>query len=85
MIIHAFKHRGKGYITDAVDRITQFCIEELQANRIEIRCDGNSVKRTAVAERLDFKLEGVLRKEKLDLSGQPRDTQVFAKVRGYEF
>jgi RimJ/RimL family protein N-acetyltransferase len=79
------KHSGKGYITEAVDRITRFCIEELQANRVEIRCDALNVKSAAVAKRLGFRLEGVLRKHDLNVRGELRDTLVFSKVRGEEF
>lgn len=78
-------HSGKGYITEAVERITQYCIEELQANRVEIRCDALNVKSAAVPKRLGFKLEGVLRKDDVDPNGNLRDTFVFAKVRGEEF
>ncbi len=79
------QHSGKGYITEAVDRITKFCIEEFQANRIEIRCDALNVKSAAVAERLGFKLEGIQRKDSLDTSGNLSDTMIFSKVRGEEF
>lgn len=78
-------HSGKGYITEAAERITQFCIDELQANRVEIRCDALNVKSAAVPKRLGFKLEGVLRKDDVDVNGNLRDTFVFAKVRGEEF
>lgn len=78
-------HSGKGYIREAVSRITQFCIEQFQANRIEIRCDARNNKSAAVAKRLGFKLEGRLRKEQRDHTGELRDTLVFAKVRGEEF
>jgi RimJ/RimL family protein N-acetyltransferase len=79
------EHTGKGYITEAVDRITQFCIEDLQANRVEIRCNAENEKSAAVAKRLGFTLEGVLRNEAREVNGELSNTMVFSKVRGVEF
>jgi RimJ/RimL family protein N-acetyltransferase len=78
-------HAGRGYITEAVERITRICIEEFAANRVEIRCDTRNERSAAVARRLGFKLEGELRKDALGPNGELRDTFVFAKVRGEEF
>ncbi|MWC27654.1 GNAT family N-acetyltransferase [Paenibacillus sp. MMS18-CY102] len=75
----------QGYITEAVDAITDYAIQALQANRIEIRCDSLNQSSARIAERLGFALEGILRNEKCDAAGSLRDTMVFAKVRGVEF
>lgn len=75
----------QGYITEAVDTITTFAIHELQANRIEIRCDSRNRQSARVAERTGFTLEGILRSEQCDLSGALRDTMIYAKVRGAEY
>jgi RimJ/RimL family protein N-acetyltransferase len=72
-------------MTEAVHAITSYAIHELEANRIEIRCDRNNVRSAAVAERAGFTLEGILRNETTGLDGQLRDTMVFAKIRGVEF
>lgn len=71
---------GKGYITEAVDGISQFAFEQLDANRVEIRCDSKNVKSRAVAERAEYKLEGILKNSERDVAGELRDTCVFAKV-----
>ena len=76
---------GQGYITEAVASITQFAIQQLQANRIEIRCDSRNTRSIRVAERLGFTNEGILRDEKCDVNGILRDTIIFAKIRGAEF
>lgn len=75
----------QGYITEAVEAITNYAIHELQANRIEIRCDSRNTRSARVAERLGFTLEGILRNHERDTAGALRDTMVFAKVRGAEF
>jgi RimJ/RimL family protein N-acetyltransferase len=76
---------GRGYITEAVEGITKFAINNLQAHRIEIRCDSLNVRSAKVAQRLGFTLEGVLRKQQCQVDGGLRDTMVFSKVRGVEF
>ncbi|MEW9702503.1 GNAT family N-acetyltransferase [Paenibacillus sp. SI8] len=76
---------GQGFMTEAVSGITDFARRELQANRLEIRCDAANKRSAKVAERLGFTLEGILRSENCDMTGELRDTMVFAKVRGIEF
>ncbi|NEW05342.1 GNAT family N-acetyltransferase [Paenibacillus sp. SYP-B3998] len=76
---------NQGYITEAVEAITNYAVNDLQANRIEIRCDARNARSARVAERLGFTLEGILRNETCDEDGSLRDTMVFAKVRGVEF
>ncbi|MFZ0544786.1 MAG: GNAT family N-acetyltransferase [Candidatus Promineifilaceae bacterium] len=74
---------GRGYITEAVAGITDFAIRELGAKRIEIRCDALNVRSAAVPRRLNFELEGILRNEdRHHLTGELRDTMIFAKVIG---
>ncbi|NMH73948.1 GNAT family N-acetyltransferase [Bacillus sp. RO2] len=75
------RHSGKGYITEAVEGISQFAFEQLGANRVEIRCDSNNVKSRAVAERAGYTLEGILKSSERDVNGELRDTCVFAKVK----
>ncbi|WP_127530381.1 GNAT family N-acetyltransferase [Paenibacillus kobensis] len=76
---------GQGYIAEAVAAITQFAIQELHANRIEIRCDSRNTRSAKVAERSGYTLEGVLRSEKCAEDGSLRNTMIWAKVRGIEF
>ncbi|WP_342438391.1 GNAT family N-acetyltransferase [Paenibacillus sp. FSL L8-0436] len=75
----------QGYITEAVDAITKYAIQELQANRVEIRCDSRNVQSARIAERSGFTLEGTLRNDKCDVTGTLRHTMIFAKVRGVEY
>ena len=76
---------GKGYITEAVNGITDFAIRELEANRLEIRCSARNTKSAAVAERAGYTLDGILRKECRGEDGELHDTKIYAKVRGMEF
>ncbi|WP_138754412.1 GNAT family N-acetyltransferase [Paenibacillus sinopodophylli] len=76
---------AKGYISEAVEAITDFAIQELEANRMEIRCDARNSRSAKVAERSGYTCEGILRKEKPSVDGSLQDTMIFAKVRGFEF
>lgn len=73
--------QGKGYITEAVEGITQFGFEILKARRLEIRCDEQNIRSKKVAERLNFRLEGLLVNEGLNTRGQLRNTLIYAKTR----
>lgn len=72
---------GNGYATEAVNGITMFADEYLQANRIEIRCDAINVRSRRVAERCGFHREGILRNQGVDTSGNLKDIWLYAKVR----
>lgn len=71
---------GNGYMTEAVQGITDFAVRELKARRVEIRCDALNVKSRAIPERLGFTLEGILKSESISVEGELRDTCVFAKI-----
>jgi RimJ/RimL family protein N-acetyltransferase len=76
------KFEGKGLMTEAVERITQFAFEELRANRVEIRCDSENVRSRSVAARLSYTLEGTLHHDSLSADGKNlRDTCIYAKTR----
>ena len=69
---------GQGYVTEAVQVLSQFAFETLGANRVEILCDAQNTRSSAVPKRLGFTQEALLRNECRDGAGALRDTQVFA-------
>lgn len=73
---------GMGYVTEAVEGITNFAFNQLGARRVEIRCDALNKKSRAVPERLNFQLEGVLQHDTLSVDeSELRDTCIYAKVK----
>lgn len=73
---------GQGYITEAVNAITRFGFESLNAERIFIRCDANNTRSAAVARRAGYRLEGVMRCDSRAAdTNELRDTLQFAMIR----
>ena len=52
---------GKGIITKCCKYLVDYVFDELNMNRVEIRCATENNKSRAVPERLGFNLEGILR------------------------
>lgn len=71
---------GRGYVTEATHALTRHAFTELGALRVEIRTDDRNVRSFAIAERLGFTLEGVLRRNVRDHHGAVRDTRVYAML-----
>lgn len=74
----------RGVITEAVVALSRMAFDALAAQRVEIHTDTNNARSWRVAERAGFTLEGVLRRERRTVHGEPCDTRVYARVRGVE-
>jgi RimJ/RimL family protein N-acetyltransferase len=72
---------GHGLITESTNAITAFAFEALNARRVEIRMDDRNERSWRVAERCGFTLEATLRSNTTDVTGHPRDTRIYAKLR----
>jgi ribosomal-protein-serine acetyltransferase len=76
------RYSGKGYITEAVEGISDFAFRELKARRVEIRCDSTNLKSRRIPEVLGFTLEGILKNDSLSADGKGlRDTCIYAIVK----
>jgi RimJ/RimL family protein N-acetyltransferase len=73
--------QGRGYVTEAVRALTRYAFEVLGAERGEIRCSPRNSRSQGVAERCGFTLEGRLRNQTREPSGELRDTLVYALIR----
>jgi RimJ/RimL family protein N-acetyltransferase len=72
---------GNGYISESTTTLERFAFDFLKARRVEIRVDDRNEKSWRIPERLGYMLEGVLRNDNLNTSGEVRSTRVYAKVR----
>lgn len=78
----AQEFEGRGLVLEAVNAITTFLFETLNANRVEIRCDVNNVRSAAVARRAGYTHEGTLiHNARHHLTNELRSTHLFAKTR----
>jgi ribosomal-protein-serine acetyltransferase len=57
--------QGKGIVTKACKAMLDFCFNELDLNRVEIRCGTGNIKSKAIPERFNFKHEGIIRQGEL--------------------
>ena len=55
------EHRGRGIVTRSTARLTDYAFTDQDCNRVVLHCALGNVKSRAVAERLGFVQEGILR------------------------
>jgi ribosomal-protein-serine acetyltransferase len=72
--------QGKGIITKCCIAIINYAFTELGLNRIEIKCGIGNHKSRAIAEKLQFKREGILRKAEL-LNGKFIDLYLYSMLK----
>jgi ribosomal-protein-serine acetyltransferase len=74
-------HEGQGLVTEAVNAVTRYAFNQLQAKRVEIRCETDNVRSRAVAERLGFERDGILRQDRRKIhNGELTDTWVYSRL-----
>lgn len=71
---------GQGLMTEAIDAITNYGINELGLRRIEIICSGSNIKSRRIPERLGFTLEGILKNHRINNDETIDDTVYYAKI-----
>ncbi|MFK3958576.1 GNAT family N-acetyltransferase [Guptibacillus hwajinpoensis] len=77
----ATKQSGHGYMTEAVQKLTEYAHQDLKCRRVEIRCDRENERSRAIPERLGYDFEGTLKNEDLSIDGtQITDTCIYASI-----
>src|SRR5690606_11812221 len=72
---------GQGIVTEAVNAITRYAFEQLQARRVETRFETENLRSRAVAERLGYDLDGCLRQDRFKVGSQElTDTWIFSRI-----
>lgn len=72
--------QGRGIVTRCCNALIRYGFKELGLNRIEIKCGLGNSKSMAIAEKLHFSKEGVLKKAEW-LNGEFIDLQLFALLK----
>lgn len=76
------RFEGKGLMTEAVEKLTEESFDKWGIQRLQMRCESENIRSRAVAERLDFELEGILRQESLSADRTTlTDTCIYAKIK----
>ena len=73
------RHTNKGYMTEALKRVTQFALEDLGVNRIQGGCVIENLASKRVIEKCGYVFEGVL-KSYVKLSDGYHDMNMFAII-----
>lgn len=71
----------KGIITQTVKSLIEFAFNEMQMNRIQIRCATGNLPSKKIPEKLGFKHEGVERAGELLSSGEFADLDVYSLLK----
>jgi ribosomal-protein-serine acetyltransferase len=71
---------GHGYLTAAGCLVVEYAFTELNAQRLEIRCNAKNTRSAAVARRLGFVQEGCLRNDSTTPDGSLRSTLIFGLI-----
>jgi RimJ/RimL family protein N-acetyltransferase len=76
------RHAGQGYVTEAVEALTELGLITLGFRRIEIRSDALNERSHAIARRLNYQLDGRLVHNTVaaDDPSCLRDTLIFSRV-----
>lgn len=53
--------QGNGFVTEGMIEVIDFCFKKLELKRLNIWCDTENIASAKVAERLNFRLEGIFR------------------------
>ena len=73
-------YQGKGIITRSCKALIDHCFNELGMNRVEIKCATGNFKSRAIAEKLNFKQEGILRQAEL-VNGKFLDLYLYSMLK----
>jgi RimJ/RimL family protein N-acetyltransferase len=71
---------GRGLMTEAVQAIADYALENLGAERVFLTTDEQNENSWKFAERAGFEYEGTLRKDRYNLEGELRNTKVYSRI-----
>lgn len=74
------KHEGKGIMTRSVKALINYSFYRLHLNRLEIRVGKKNIRSRAVAKRLGFRMEGIIRQGEL-LHGRFHDIVIYGLLK----
>lgn len=74
------KYSNQGFITEALNAITQYAFKVIKAKRITITCDTDNEKSKKIPEKLGYKLESIMKSNRIKIhTGEVSDTLVLVR------
>lgn len=74
------KYAGQGLMTEALNAVTRYAINQMGVKRIEIRCDIDNIRSKKIPERLGYCLEATLKSNRVNpITGLPSDTLIYVR------
>lgn len=70
---------GQGLMTEAVNALTRYAIEQLSMKRITITCDVKNSRSKKIPENLGYHLESIAKANRITINGEVSDTLIFVK------
>jgi len=73
---------GKGYMQEAVQKLTHFALDDLGCRRVEIQCESENYRSRAIPEKLGYNLDGILKNDDLSVDGKHlTHTCIYSRVK----
>jgi len=72
---------GSGINTECKQLLLEYCFETLGVNRVQFRAKADNARSRRALEKIGAIFEGVMRKDKIEPNGNPRDTAFYSIVR----
>lgn len=73
-------YQGKGIMTRAVECLCKYAFEELEMNRVQIKCAVGNTPSSNIPKRLGFQFEGVERAGELFANGEFMDIEIYSRL-----
>jgi RimJ/RimL family protein N-acetyltransferase len=77
----ASAHWGRGINTECKLLLLEHCFDTLDVNRVQFRAKSDNGRSRRALEKIGAVFEGVMRKDKIEPSGNPRDTAFYSILR----
>src|SRR4029079_1549181 len=75
------KYLSQGYITEAINAITQYAFNVMKVKRLAITCDVDNERSKKIPERLGYKFESQMKSNRIKpINGEVTDTLVFVRT-----
>ena len=74
-------HQKQGIVTRSVLKLCEFAFNELELNRISIKCAVDNEPSKNIPIRLGFKFEGIERAAEIDSDNNFRDMEIYSRLK----